>query len=521
MLLENITTAPKCYCGEFVMFMAKIKLNIFGGWKQYCSRKCMTNSTDVIFKRKSTTKERFGVESYSQIQVFHKKTEEVKKIAKEKALITYREKYGYDHSSQSPLTREKVVKTSLERFGVENCLVLVDPKNAKPWFITNEGKEYLKNRIISPETIRKTLYNKIIKRNKVKDPAMAKILSEWDSSSFKAYVDKIALEICPEIHSRKKIADNIGLSLEYIHILYNKHGLHGDKYKAPSGSSEGEREVRDYIVELGMYVQEHSKKSIIGDGKEIDIYIPDRKLAIEYNGVTWHSEGRTGRDKSYHLSKTNGCEYKNIQLLQIYDVEWNDAIKQKIWKSIIKAKLGLIQNKIFARKCETRKISAAESRIFLDLNHISGFVGAKEHFGLFYNNELVSVMSFGKSRFADEYEIIRHASLIDHIVVGGLSKLLRCYSYDKPLVTYADRRFSSLLKSSYTNICKKYEITPPSWKGYNINEYRLKHRLSFTKNKMKNILKELYNENLSVFQNMVENKYDRIWDSGNIKYYLK
>jgi G:T-mismatch repair DNA endonuclease (very short patch repair protein) len=68
-----------------------------------------------------------------------------------------------------------------------------------------------------------------------------------------------------------------------------------------------EREVYEFILSL------YNKEIIRNDrtvlnGKELDIYLPDYNLAIEFNGLYWHSEDYVG--KNYHLNKTIECEKK-------------------------------------------------------------------------------------------------------------------------------------------------------------------------------------------------------------------
>ena len=142
---------------------------------------------------------------------------------------------------------------------------------------------------------------------------------------------------------------------------------------------------------------------------------------------------------------------------------------------------------------------------FLNENHLSGFKGAKFHKGLIFDNELISVMSIGEDRYSknDQYEIARFASKINMNVVGGMSKLFKAFKLDKPIISYADRRYSTTLKSSYSEIFDSCEITVPSWYGFHKSEYILNHRLYYTKQKIKGMFN--YNDELSTFDNMVIN----------------
>lgn len=56
-------------------------------------------------------------------------------------------------------------------------------------------------------------------------------------------------------------------------------------------------------------------------GQELDVYVPGRKLAFEYDGLYWHSE-EAGRGRGYHLAKTEACEKAGIRLVHVLESEW-------------------------------------------------------------------------------------------------------------------------------------------------------------------------------------------------------
>ena len=140
---------------------------------------------------------------------------------------------------------------------------------------------------------------------------------------------------------------------------------------------------------------------------------------------------------------------------------------------------------------------------------------------LFYNNQIVSVLSIGKSRFVKgEYEIIRFASKINTLVQGGFSKLLKHIDskYKSNLVTFADRRYSN--GSTYRKYFKLETETSPNWYGFNRrnSEKELKHRFSFQRHKLKELFGSTFDENLTAYENMLNHDFDRIWDAGNFKF---
>ncbi|MFW5847784.1 MAG: hypothetical protein ACOCVF_02580 [bacterium] len=256
------------------------------------------------------------------------------------------------------------------------------------------------------------------------------------------------------------------------------------------------------------------------NGFEIDIFLPDYNLGIEYNGLYWHSN--KFKDKNYHLNKTELCEKNNIQLLHIFEDEWIN--KKEIIKSIIKSKLGL-NEKIYARKCIIKEITAQESREFLNKNHLQGYIGAKYKLGLFYNNELVSLMTFGKKRVSmgskknkqDEYEMIRFCNKIGINVIGGASKLFKYFikKYNpSSIISFADRRYSD------GNLYKKMDFeylynTKPNYFYFKKHSLKREHRFKYRKDVL---VKEGYNKNKTEFQIMDEREYLKIYDSGNMKF---
>lgn len=132
--------------------------------------------------------------------------------------------------------------------------------------------------------------------------------------------------------------------------------------------STGEKEVSNYVVSLvGDGFASTSNRSIISP-YELDIYIPDKKIAIEYNGLYWHTEEKR-KDKNYHYNKWKMCKEQDIQLITIWEDEWDN--KQDIVKSMISHKLGVSQDRrVYARKTTLHPLESSVARSFLDAYHI-------------------------------------------------------------------------------------------------------------------------------------------------------
>lgn len=279
-------------------------------------------------------------------------------------------------------------------------------------------------------------------------------------------------------------------------------------------TSKKEDELYEFVCSLV------GKDSVVRNTREIipplelDMYIPSLSLAIEFNGLKWHSEEFEPSPR-YHLSKTEMCEGKGIRLIHVFEDEWD--FKKDIVKGIF---CGLL-NKcdiIYARKCEVREITASESRGFLDSNHIQGYIPSKVNIGLFNNNELISVMTFGKVRInlgqknvEGGYEMFRYSTMIGKKVIGGASKMFK-YFVDKyepmKVLTYADRRL--FLGGVYSHLGFKLDhISKPNY-FYVVNNHR-ENRFKYRKDRL---VEEGYDKEKSEHEIMLERKIYRIYDCG-------
>ncbi len=288
-------------------------------------------------------------------------------------------------------------------------------------------------------------------------------------------------------------------------------------------TSNQEEEVFEFISNLydGKIIR--NDRSIIGP-KELDIVIPKLKLAIEYCGLYWHSELQ-GKDRTYHVGKLNTCIEKGYKLITIFEDEWtlqNEKCKSRL-ASYVNSK-GM--RRVFARKCKVREIDGTTAKVFCEANHIQNYgSGSSIKLGLFLEDELVSCLTFSKPSLAKgrkgsdglEYELHRFVSLLNTVVLGGASKLFkhfeRNYKCDK-LFTFADRRWSTA-NLYYQLGFELVHLTSPCYFYFKDNCVR-QHRFVYRKNVLKDKLDKFDPEKTEV-QNMYDNGYNRIWDTGNYK----
>ena len=209
-------------------------------------------------------------------------------------------------------------------------------------------------------------------------------------------------------------------------------------------------------------------------------------------------------------------EEKGYQLFQIFSSDDLD-----IWKSMINNKLGL-NKKIFARKCIIKEVKAEEVRKFLEENHLQGYCQSKYKIGLYLDNELVSLMTFGKSRYNKNYdwELLRFCSKKGYNVIGGASKLLSYFrrEHSGSIISYANRRWSN--GHLYETLGFEFlHNTDPSY-FYFKNDYEIYSRFEFQKHKLKDKLVN-FDPNLTEEENLLNNRYGKIYDCGNKVYILK
>ncbi len=410
---------------------------------------------------KQTTKERYGVENIFQRKDIIKKS--------------FQEKYGVDHVSQVDGVREKIEKTNQEKYGVKTVLMLNE----------NIDKSY--------------------------DSRRDEFISKYSHLNVINHIGEM-IEIkcgkCDEVYSI------------YRPLLFyrNKHNIEPCLVCNPKNSQDSyhEKEIVDYIKSLGVDVIENDRELI--KPKEIDIIIPSHKLCIEFNGIYWHNELYV--DKEYHLNKTKECESKGYELIHIFQDEWVN--KKDIVKSIIRNRLSLNQQRIYARKCTVQPIKNEHAKRFLNENHIQGNVNASVKLGLYYCNELVSVMTFGKNRKAlgqnhkyGEWEMLRFCNLMNRSVIGGASKLFKYFLkeyYVEKITSYSDNRFFN--GNLYENLGFNFSHTTKPNYFYVINDRR-ENRFNYRKDVL---VSEGFDKNKTEHQIMLDRGIYRIYDCGNKKW---
>ena len=384
---------------------------------------------DIRTKTKNTNIERYGVDSPFKSPA-----------VKEKIKNTNIERYGVDSPFKSPSIQEKIKNTNKERYGVDSPFK--SPAVREKTKNTNIKRYGVDNPFKSP-SIQEKIKNTNIERYGVDNPfksdeVQSKCLDSIKSRILKCNDNLIDVQFntdhCPTYifkcgDAKCELCADKQFSLTR-NQYYNRsmHNIELCPIKNPlcmSSNTSIEAFIKNILDSYNIHY-ECNNRSILG-GQELDIYIPSKKIAIECNGVFWHSEAQ--KPKRYHINKRNMCLQRDIQLISM----WEDQIitKPDIVKSIILSKLGIYDRRIYARCCIVKEIPSKESRTFLDDNHLQGPVNGSIRFGLYYNDELVAIMVFGRSRKclneSGSWELYRYCTARYTTIVGGASKLFKSF----------------------------------------------------------------------------------------------
>lgn len=445
------------------------------GYAEYCSIKCSNSDPNKKEKIKQTNLVKYGGTGFESKDLRKKSInttikrygENYKEKISNKRKVTNLEKYGVEYGLMSDIVREKIKNTCQEKYGVDNVFLVKDIYDkARNSFIEKYGVE---NPMESDEIL-KRLHKTNLKKYGVLFP--------FQSS-----------EIQKKCHNHDTYIE------QFIQNILNKYNINYNK-------------------------EDHS----IIPPSIVDFSIPDKKLTIECNGIYWHSD--KCREPSHHKNRFKKLKELGWQQLTI----WEDQIinKPDIVESVILSKLGIFENKIFARKCIIKEISSKECCNFLENNHIQGKTTSKIKLGAFHNSELIGVMTFIQSRgcqgskneMKDTWEMNRFCTLINSQVVGLVSKMISYFikKYNpKQLISFSHNDIS--VGSVYKKLgFITNGIINNSY--YYIKYNKRYHRSNFTRADIVRRWPEYdINDKTWTERSVMDGKgYFRIYDCGTIKW---
>lgn len=547
---------------------------------KYCSRKCYS-AAGRIKKNCSLCGKEFEVIQYRNTQEFCSIAcgQAGKKSNQIELKKTLQKRYGVDHPSQLQEFKEKANSTIQKKYGDRSVLI----EKSKAAKVKKYGDPfYFDVQKMSKTKLQKYGTSTYNNREKFKETMMSKYQSlqsptqkevikrglenksiGFNSKQYKNFLKSKGvsnISFLPEIVEKKR---NIALKKSYARMfvppfseycvpLFSLENFKGcvnyETYpfrctkcqqsffgwarngvlpRCPTcfpplnGTSQGEQELLDFIKSIYSGPVEQKNRTLVAP-REIDIFLPELNLAFEYNGLYWHSE-LAGKDRNYHVSKTNLCEKAGVRLVQIFEPEWE--FKKEILQSFIKKLLNVPCETFMGRKLAIVEYSKFnEPRQFLANHHIQGEGSGSVYYGLFDGGELLAVMSFSKSRYSTRYEweINRFAIKSDTKILGGGEKLFSAFVRDynpQSVISFSDRRLFQ------GNIYQKLgfvldHISAPNYFYFKEPALLLESRLKYQKHKLASKLIN-FDASKTEWENMQLNGYNRIWDCGNVAWIWK
>jgi hypothetical protein len=544
------------------------------GYKKFCSQncECMTNYANKV--RRETSRLKYGVDNPMQLEVNRKKMSETKRSAspEEKALIeekrkatmldrwgvdnpnkspeiisrrvdsfknnidkwkesykkTSQERYGTDHPWSSHSVRDKYHQTMIDKYGADNPMKCDEIKEkAAETNLSRYGFRYpFQNKDVK-ERIRESLRLKYGVDNASYDPAIRQKISDGVRLDREHKLIAKYPEIISCIGPDLEVKCDFGCECGGVFTINRNLFRQRKSYNIPTcpivnpirnvGASL-EESVGTYLDEIGISYKKNDRK-ILG-GMEVDFFIEDLGIGIEVNGVYWH--GEKFRERQYHQQKTLSAQFAGVQIIHIWEDDW--LYKTEIVKSMLAAKLGKCKTSIGARTCEIKEVSTKDAADFLTTSHLQGSIVSGVRLGLYHNDKLVSIATFGKNRKImnqsgsdSSWELYRFANSINTRVHGGFSKLLSHF-VDKyaptEILTFASADHSDgalYVKAGFDFV----SMTAPGY-SWVVDGVR-RHRSNFTKQKL---VGEGHSASLTEFEIMSSMGHHRIWDSGNFKFKL-
>lgn len=300
-----------------------------------------------------------------------------------------------------------------------------------------------------------------------------------------------------------QIAKKMNVCDETVYNHITKAGLR----KKRARTTEPEKKCLAMLPE-GLEIKQHDRTIL--NGKEIDIFIPSYNLAIEINGLHWHSTDAPKTDKR-HLEKFMQCKEKGIKLLQLTDADI--MTRPNLIRSMLSAKLGL-NERIYARKTAITEIPIREAnKLFSEWHYQGQTTNSAKVLALIYQHEVVAMLAYRIQQ--DKIIIDRYASKLDTTVVGGYSNLEKC------LPNLRKETFSLGLISDGSLYANSGYHTPgyaTSPEFYITDCFRLMNRQHFMKHKLQAKFGAGFDTDKTEWENVVANGLRLYFGAGITKW---
>ena len=460
MFYNNILTRPTCKtCGAPVNF-----INYSRGFAQHCCKKCTQLDSYVRKKYHDSCRKKYG-DDYIKHNIENGKKTKLEKYGDEnynnsnKAKQTCLEKYGVDNPMKSEIIKEKSRNTCLEKYGVEYYLASTERIKHK-----NEHNKKAKQTCLEKYGVDNPMKSECV-RNKVNKSCLEKYGCKWNCMR-------------KEAHNSHNV--NSGPN-KYIQQLLKAYNIEFTT-EFPIENYVFDFKIENTLIEMNPYPT---------------------------HNINWSPYGAPKIDKYYHQLKTDTAKKYGYKIINIWDWDNTDMIIQSLTPKI----------NIYARNCTLKKVSKKDAKTFLLNYHFQGYCNNQSIiYGLYYNNELVQLMSFGKPRYNKnyEYELLRLCTKFGYIVVGGTQKLFKTFinnNNPSSIISYCDdSKFTGSIYNKLGFICKQKASPSRHW-------FEPKNNIHLTDNLLRQkgfdiLFGTNYGKGVSNYDLMISHKFVEIYDAG-------
>lgn len=500
---------PCAVCGKEVNWN-----NAEQKYQRFCGTKCTQRDPEVRSKIEQTSLKRYGNKhSFAAPEI------------REKRKVTCIERYGVAEAGTLDFVKEKRKQTNLTRYGDVHNWGAGSSVNHKSGdtMLQRYGVRHAAQLSTFKQQIKATtaarygadhIWRIPKKRSEILVKAGRVVLTTEQEYALN---DREWLQ---DMHHNQgktlfEIGDVIGVSHSLICRTFATHNIPIMRFS----QSSVERKVVEWLEARGIQVEIRNRTLIAP--KEVDIYIPSIRTAIEINGVYWHSE-RAGKHRMYHSEKSAALAQLGIRLVHIWDYQITDMCD--VVYSRLTSLIGDC-SKIHARKCDIRRLTHEQQRDWFASTHLYGAINAKVAYGLFNDGQLVAAMSFGMYRYSNgsAWEMLRFSSTLNTVVVGGASRLFAFFVREHSpttVVTYADRQWGA--GCGYAHLGFVFDgNTSPGYQYITTNgTTKVYSRIKFQKHKLPGLL-ENFDPSKTEWENMQDHGFDRIWDCGHARWVWK
>lgn len=432
------------------------------------------------------------------------------KEVRSKAQQTILNKYGVDHAMKNPEVVDKAKRTTEERYG------------NKVYLLSEEGKKKTKDKMMQRYGKPKFSMTADWKADMMRDPSKLSVWLKFISSAQQA---QTILYGYGHVPSYQELARDFGVTVSTISHWLQKFGLQ-EKVKYTLSSMEDDVYQMLVSIDPNMNIQRHCRNIV--PGRELDLYLPNFNMGIECDPTYTHNSSfgtawnKIPMSPKYHYVKNKQFMEKGVFVFHIFGYEWEH--KRRIIESMIRSLTGNNSSKLYARQCAIKEVSYADALLFLEQNHRQGNSRSNIRLGLYYNDELVSLMTFSKTRALiggmneSTWELLRFCSKLDTTVVGAASKLFKHFVHSHKEV-HKVRSFSDMAHTRgnlYSTL--GFQLSHESAPGYvwvSINTDQAYHRMNAAKANIKAFLKD---NNLDLSrtekQLMEEHGFAQVFDCG-------